>query len=115
MTFYLYPVLSFEAAVEPGTGTLLIKSYTGRYDCIGLVYTIRCSPASACRIQIHSIDNNQKISYKDMKFLMIAANVAAFAYTCVTGDATILAITIAWLWSVYGKSIYKAWYKFTRI
>lgn len=66
-------------------------------------------------LQIHSIDNNQKISYKDMKFLMIAANVTAFAYTCVTGDATILAITIAWLWSVYGKSIYKAWYKFTRI
>ena len=50
-----------------------------------------------------------------MKFLMIVANVAAFAYTCVTGDATILAITIAWLWPVYGKSIYKAWYKFTRI
>lgn len=44
-------------------------------------------------------------------FIMVAANIAAFAYACVTGDITIVVITMIWLWSVYWKDIYKAWYK----
>lgn len=46
-----------------------------------------------------------------MKKLVIAANIAAFVHTCMTGDATALVIAFAWFATIYGKTLYKSWYK----
>lgn len=46
-----------------------------------------------------------------MKKLVIAANIAAFMHTCMTGDATALVIAFAWFATIYGKTLYKSWYK----
>jgi hypothetical protein len=46
-----------------------------------------------------------------MKKLVIAANIAAFVHTCMTGDATALVVAFAWFAVEYGKSLYKMWYK----
>lgn len=46
-----------------------------------------------------------------MKKIIIAANIAAFAHTCMTGDATALVIAFAWFATIYGKSLYKYWYR----
>ena len=52
---------------------------------------------------------NKKNQY--MKKLIIAANIAAFVHTCMTGDATALVVAFAWFAVEYGKSLYKYWYK----
>lgn len=46
-----------------------------------------------------------------MKKIIIAANIAALAHTCMTGDATALVIAFAWFATIYGKGLYKMWYK----
>lgn len=46
-----------------------------------------------------------------MKKIIIAANIAALAHTCMTGDATALVIAFAWFAVEYGKSLYKHWYR----